>query len=129
MEQRITEKLEEMKSSQTKRDPLVYKILAKELSAVQDKLANTEQALRDHKAVLAETKQALQSEKLKNVAPADQLEEAQKKLNQGDTSEAEAVFAQVLKLTDQHTEAGAEAAFRLAKLAYDRVDYRAAQKY
>ena len=104
-------------------------ILTKQISALEAKLANTEKTLRDREAVLTETKQSLESEKLKNVAPTDQMKTALEKLDQGDSSAAEAVFAQVLERTDQHIEAGAEAAYRLGKLANDRVDYRAAQKY
>ena len=129
IEQRLTKKIAETKSSPTPPDPLFLQLLKKELAAVQAKFANVKQALKDREAVLAETKQALKSEKLKNVAPIEQLEVAQKKLNQVDTSEAETVLAEIIERAEPHLEASAEAAYRLAKLAYDRVDYRAAQKY
>jgi len=45
------------------------RILTKQISALEAKLANTEKALKDREAVLTETKQTLESEKLKNVAP------------------------------------------------------------
>lgn len=105
------------------------RILRMQISALETKLANTEKALKDREAVLKKTKQALENEKLRNIAPADQLKAALKKLEQGDSSEAEAILVNILERSYQQVEAGAEAAFVLGKLSYDRVDYRATQKY
>lgn len=117
----------ELKSS--KKDEQENRILLKQIGGLEAKLANVEKALADRKKVLAETEQALAGEKLKNAIPENQLKDAQQKLAKGDSSEAEALLAQVLKEAETHVNAGAEAAYRLGNLAYDRIDFRAARKY
>jgi len=104
-------------------------LLKIQLAAVQDKLADVEKALADREIVLTETQEALESAELKNAVPEDQLANAQEKLKQGDSSEAEAILTQVLEDAETHVIAGAEAAYRLGELAYDRIDYRDARKY
>ncbi len=105
---------------------LEINILKQELSRVEAKLANTEQALEERKNVLEETEKALESEQIKNAVPEDQLAQAHKKLEKGDSSKAEELFEQILREATTKAEAGAEAAYQLAKLAEERIDYQEA---
>ncbi len=104
-------------------------ILQKELTGVQAKLADTKKALADRNTVLAETEKALENEKLKNAISEGQLADAKLKLVKGDSSQAETLFARVLQDAKTYAKEGAEAAFRLGKLAEDRIDYQIAQNY
>jgi tetratricopeptide (TPR) repeat protein len=129
--QMLQEELKEVKKelgSGTK-DQQENEILKKQIGGLEAKLADTEKALEDHKIVLTETQEALESAELKNAVSEGQLSDALEKLEQGDSSEAEDLLTQVLNKAETHVNAGAEAAYRLGKLAYDRIDYRAARDY
>jgi len=102
--------------------------LKQKLKRVEAKLANTQKALEERKNVLAETEKALESEQIKNAVPEDQLAQAQYKLEEGDSSQAETIFNQILQEAEAKAEAGAEAAFQLANFAKERVDYLEALK-
>ena len=127
--QETYQKIGELLKSDRPSDQEEIRILRIKVSVLETKLASTEKALKDREAVLKEIKQALENEKLKNIAPAEQLKVALNKLDQGDSSDAEAILVNILKRSDQQVRAGSEAAFMLGKLSYDRVDYRATQKY
>ncbi len=117
--------LDSLKPGKTKNQDEIN-ILKQELSGVEAKLANTKQALKERNAAFAEFEKSLESEKIKNAVSEDQLVLAHDKLKAGDSSQAEALFATILQEAETKTEAGAEAAFQLAKLADERIDYREA---
>lgn len=99
-------------------------VLEKQLADIQAKLQNPDKALEEYKAKLAEASKAFDDLK-KEVLP-EQFKLAQEQLTQGKTADAEKVFQHVL---DTGTENAAQAAFQLAKLAEDRIDYPAAERY
>jgi tetratricopeptide (TPR) repeat protein len=126
------EKVEDLVKQGTKKDPETdeeINALNREIAALQNKLENTEQALEERKKVFAETEKALESEQIKSVVPEDQLAQAHEKLEEGDSSQAEELFKQILQEAEIKAEAGAEAAFQLAKFAKDRIDYREALRF
>ncbi|MDD4916091.1 MAG: tetratricopeptide repeat protein [Methylococcales bacterium] len=96
-------------------------VLEKQASDIQCKLHNMEVALADCKKMLAAAHAAL--ERLGQRLPAPALQQALKALLAGRTEPAEQLFAAVrARQGDQ----AAEAAFHLAELAYNRIDYAAA---
>jgi len=111
------------------KDEQENQILKKQIGDLEAKLANMEKALLDREFVLTETQEALESAELKNAVSEDQLANAKEKLARGDSSEAEALFGQILNEAETRANAGAEAAYRLGKLAYDRIDYRTARDH
>jgi len=124
LEEKFKKRLESGSKNKEENDQLKI-----QLAGVQAKLAHMEKALADRKIVLAETQKALQSAELKNAVSEGRLADARKKLKQGDSSEADILLAQILQDAENQAIAGAEAAFRLGKLAYDRIDYKAARDY
>jgi tetratricopeptide (TPR) repeat protein len=116
---------ETLESGKTK-DQDEINILKQELSGVEGKLANTEQALKERNAAFTEFEKSLESEKVKNAVSEEQLAIAYDRLKNGDSSKVEDLFKQVLQEAENKAEAGAEAAFQLAKLAKVRIDYREA---
>ena len=125
------EKVEDLVKQGTKKAPEtdeeIY-ALNQEIAALQNKLANTEQAFEERKVAFAELQKSLESEQIKNTVPEDQLAQAHDKLEKGDSSQAETLFNQILQEAEAKNEAGAEAAYQLANFAEEHVDYREALK-
>ncbi len=97
--------------------------LQAELKVLEQKRADMEKTLTEKKALIAETEQKL--EKYQDILPHDQLAQAKESLEKGDTALAETLFN---KVKENHTNHAAEAAYQLAKLAEDRIDYATARE-
>ena len=99
------------------------KLLLEELTGLKQKQANLEKTLEEKKAIITDTWQKLK--KYQGFLPKEQLTSAKEALEKGDTSQAEILFKEV-----KETQAGyaAEAAYQLAKLAEDRIDYATARE-
>ena len=121
--------LENLANSNREKTAEEIYFLKQQLAGVEAKLADTEKALADRAQELAETRRDLESERLKNIIPQDQLLDAERKLEAGDSSSAETLLEKVLQDAETQAQAGATAAFRLGKLAEDRIDYRKALEY
>lgn len=99
-------------------------LLNKQLADLQAKLQHPETALAETKQKLTEAYKAIDDIK-QEVLP-EQIKQAQTALIQGETSEAETLFKQVLSRGKDNA---AEAAYQLAELAKDRIEYVAAYHY
>ncbi len=99
-------------------------LLNKQLADLQAKLQHPETALADYKQKLAEAYKAIDDIK-QEVLP-EQIKQAQTALSQGETSEAETLFKQVL---NRGKDNAAEAAFQLAQLAKNRIEYVTAYQH
>ncbi|MDQ3566421.1 MAG: tetratricopeptide repeat protein, partial [Pseudomonadota bacterium] len=133
-EERLKRREQELRAELTKtsaadKDRLA--LLEKELAAATAKRENPEASLADFKATLAEATRALG--KFKGELPQDQLKQAQGALANGDTAAAEALFSKALEQGKAQAaashEKAAEAAYQLAQLAYEHVDYKKAYAY
>jgi tetratricopeptide (TPR) repeat protein len=116
----------DLENSNNEKSAEEINLLRQQLAGVEAKLADTDKALAERESELAETKKELERERYKNLISQDQLLDAEQKLQAGDSSSAEALFEKVLQEQEQ---AGASVAFRLGKLAEDRIDYRKALVY
>ncbi|HEV8712432.1 MAG TPA: tetratricopeptide repeat protein [Candidatus Binatia bacterium] len=101
-------------------------LLEKQLADIQAKFKNPQAALADYKATLEQARQAL--DHLQGEFLAEQLERVRQELANGDASEAEMLFRQVL-LVSGDKEKRAESAYQLGQLAAIRIDYRSAYQY
>jgi tetratricopeptide (TPR) repeat protein len=99
-------------------------LLEKQLIDVQAKIQNPEAALEDYKKKLDEAYRAFDD--LKQEVLPEQIKLAQANLTKGETGAAEKLFIQML---DKGKENAAEAAYQLAELAKNRIDYVTAGKY
>ena len=109
--------------SKEKKSEEERKLLLEELKALKQKQANPEKTLEEKRALITDTDQKLK--KHQDLLPKKQLASAKEALEKGDTSQAEILFKKV-----KETQAGyaAEAAYQLAKLAEDRIDYATARE-
>ena len=99
------------------------KLLLEELTSLKQKQANLEKTLEEKKALITDTGQKLK--KYQDLLPKEQLTSAQEALEKGDTHQAETLFKKVKETQAGHA---AEAAYQLAKLAEDRIDYATARE-
>ena len=99
-------------------------VLEAELAAAEDKFRNLETSYTETKTRLANATAAL--ERFKNAVPETQRQAAEAALARGETEAAETLFADLLAEGEKAATDAAEAAYQLAWLAYDRVDYAAA---
>jgi tetratricopeptide (TPR) repeat protein len=121
-EQEVRAELAQANAADKDKDKIA--ILEKQLADIQGKLQNPDKALEEYKAKLADAYKAFDDLK-KEVLP-EQIKQAQEQLTQGKTGEAEKAFQHVL---NTGTENAAQAAYQLGKLAEDRIEYGAAERY
>ena len=99
------------------------KLLQTRLTAPEQKRANLEKTLEEKKALITDTEQ--KPEKHQDLFPKKQLTSTKEALEKGDTRQAETLLKK-----EKETQAGhaAKAAYQLAKLAEDRIDYATARE-
>ncbi len=119
-----TKQLKEEYNKGQQRDQQKIELLEKVLGFTESRLENVDQDLKKTKQLLAEATKALERQPS---IPKDQFAEAEAQLNEGKTEKAEALFQQVLK---QDMKSAAEAAYQIARLAENKIDYhKALQNY
>ncbi|MDD5036335.1 MAG: tetratricopeptide repeat protein [Methylococcaceae bacterium] len=99
-------------------------VLEKQLAVIKAQRKNPESALAEYKAKFAEAYRAVDD--FKGVIPPEQIQQAQAALAKGESAAAEKLFAEALKRGQENA---AEAAYHLGELAYNRIDYAAADDY
>jgi len=101
--------------------------LEKQLVAVQTKLQNSESSYKDYIKELQERIKRLEA--LKGQLPDALIEQAIHALQNGNSDQADQLFAEVLKQTEAPIKVAAEASFQRAKIAKENIDYHNALKH